>query len=131
MWPVLLSEIYVYWNIILLEFRTLSEADSALHSHITHCNNPDPGLKQIMECHDKLRQLLEELFIVEEESVSSTDLNAHSSIIPALMQDSLSRPPTSVSPDSDRGCNEMTEDSELPALAPLEVPQFDFDVQFG
>lgn len=103
--------------------RTLSEADSALHLHADSCTSMDPNLNQVIEYLHKLKQQLENLFQFSRESNTATDLQIQAAIQPVDDAHSLSQ---SISPDEGekRSCDL---DAELPALAPLEVPLFDFN----
>lgn len=108
--------------------RTLSEADAALHLHADTCTSMDPHLNQLIECLQKMRQQLEQLFQFSRESDTTTDLQLEA-IQPV---DEFAQSSQSISPEADKGSNDL--ETELPALAPLEVPQFDFgmlsDIKF-
>jgi len=89
--------------------KTLSETDNALQLHMNNCNG-DQNLNDVVECLRKMRNQLEKLFNVAPES-DKEDL--HSNAV--------------LSPSVDTGLNEI--ESDLPALAPLEMPSFDFSVK--
>ena len=105
----------------LLFKRTLSEADAALHLHADTCTSMDPHLNQVIECLQKMRQQLEQLFQFSRESDTTTDLQLDIQPVDEFAQSSQS-----ISPEADKGPNDL--EAELPALAPLEVPQFDFSM---
>ena len=87
----------------------MSETDNALQLHMNNCNG-DQNLNDVVECLRKMRNQLEKLFNVAPES-DKEDL--HSNAV--------------LSPSVDTGLNEI--ESDLPALAPLEMPSFDFSVK--
>ena len=75
-----------------------------------------------MECHERLEQQLEDLFNCcssDKETRGTLERNINSS-----STDHYSQPSVSPSPEEEKGPN-MSE-LELPPLAPLEVPRFDF-----
>ncbi|XP_057365611.1 nuclear receptor-binding factor 2-like [Daphnia carinata] len=102
--------------------RTLSEADAALHLHADTCTSMDPHLNQVIECLQKMRQQLEQLFQFSRESDTTTDLQLEA-IEPI---DEFAQSSQSISPETEKGSNDL--ETELPALAPLEVPHFDFSM---
>jgi len=104
--------------------RTLSEADSALQLHVDNCTSMDPNLSQVVECLHQMRIQLEKLFNVTPEPDKEKD--DHTDSTHPISDCACS--PRSLSPSVDVGLNEM--ESDLPVLAPLEVPNFDFSVKF-
>ena len=80
----------------------------------------DPHLGQVIECLQHLRQQLEQLFQFSHDSDTTTDLQLEA-IQPVNEYAQLSH---SISPEADKTANDS--ETELPALAPLEVPKFDF-----
>nr|CAH0113156.1 unnamed protein product [Daphnia galeata] len=105
--------------------RTLSDADAALHLHADTCTSMDPHLNQAIECLQKMRQQLEQLFQFSRESETTTDLQLETI-------DEFAQSSQSISPETEKGSSDL--ETELPTLAPLEVPQFDFamlsDIKF-
>jgi len=104
--------------------RTLSETDSALQLHVDSCTSLDPNLNQVVECLRKMRNQLENLFDITSESDKEEDIHTD----PTHPNFDRPRSPRSLSPSVDTGLNET--ESDLPVLAPLEVPKFDFSVKF-
>lgn len=107
-------------NLNLL-YRTLSEADAALTMHADTCTSMDPHLNQVIECLQKMKQQLEELFQFSHESNTTKDLQLMESTHPVQEYAQSSH---SISPEAEKSFNDL--EMELPVLAPLEVPQFDF-----
>ena len=64
---------------------------------------------------------LEQLFQFSHESNTARDDLQLDAIQPV---DEFARSSQSISPETDKSLNDL--DADLPALAPLEVPQFDF-----
>lgn len=96
----------------------------ALHLHADSCTSMDPHLSLVIECLNKMKQQLEDLFHFSRESDTATDsvdLQVEDAINP-IMEDDASK---SLYPDVDKRSSDL--DVELPALAPLEVPLFDFN----
>lgn len=102
--------------------RTWSDADAALQLHADTCTSMDPHLNQVIECLQKMRQQLEQLFQFSRESDTTTDLQLEA-IEPI---DEFAQSSHSISPETEKETNDL--ETELPALAPLEVPQFDFSM---
>ncbi len=106
----------------------MSDADAALHLHADTCTSMDPHLNQVIECLQKMRQQLEQLFKFSRESDTTTDLQLET-IEPI---DEFAQSSQSISPETEKGSSDL--ETELPTLAPLEVPQFDFamlsDIKF-
>ena len=107
-------------------FRTISNANNALHLHADLCSSVDPNLNQVIELLQKLKDQLEGLFKISLDSNKAIDLPTDKSSNPVCV---YAQSPKSLSPITDKGLHEI--ESDLPALAPLEVPQFDFNVEFG
>lgn len=103
--------------------RTLSETDCALKLHVDSCTSKDPNLIQVVECLHKLKIQLEKLFHIAPEPDME---NIHTN--PTRLNSDCTCAPRSLSASVDAGLNEM--ESDLPVLAPLEVPNFDFSVKF-
>ncbi len=103
----------------------MSDADAALHLHADTCTSMDPHLNQAIECLQKMRQQLEQLFQFSRESETTTDLQLETI-------DEFAQSSQSISPETEKGSSDL--ETELPTLAPLEVPQFDFamlsDIKF-
>jgi len=140
--------------------RTLAEADSALHSYASHCVDADPELKRVMECHDRLRLLLDELFgelqqlfdrlvvcVPGVPTIPRIQCEKWNRVLTRYFRSGASGQRTTQSATEDGGglspstppstpsstrvdsTDEAVghgDESELPALAPLEVPDFDF-----
>ena len=72
-----------------------------------------------------MRQQLEQLFQFSRESETTTDLQLETI-------DEFAQSSQSISPETEKGSSDL--ETELPTLAPLEVPQFDFamlsDIKF-
>lgn len=98
----------------------MSEADTALHLHADTCTSMDPHLNQVIECLQKMKQQLEQLFQFSHESNTTRDLQLEA-IQPV---DEFAQSSHSISPEAEKSSNDL--ETELPALAPLEVPQFDY-----
>ena len=71
-----------------------------------------------------MKQQLEDLFQFSRESDTATDLQIEGAIQP-IMEDDVHSPKSSFSPEIDKRSCDL--DVELPALAPLQVPLFDFN----
>ena len=84
----------------------------------------EPDLKLLMQQHEMLRRLLEELFQIDDRP-NTAAITGNSSILPASMEDSNTAS-ISLSPDLEKDHIDL--EAELPQLAPLEVPQFDFNM---
>jgi len=85
----------------------------------------DPNLNQVMECLQKMRQQLEDLFHFSRESNTATDLHLEGAIHP--VDDDADSMPKSLSPDDETDQRSRALESELPVLPPLQVPRFDFN----
>jgi len=104
--------------------RTLTEADTALQDHADVCTSMDPNLSHVIECLQKMRQQLEQLF--QFSHVSETDLQIEAAIQPVDIFGQSESITQSISPDEDKRPSE----AELPTFAPLEKPNFDFEFKF-
>ena len=74
-----------------------------------------------MECLQKMRQQLEQLFQFSRVSDTATDMQIEAAIQPV---DVFGQSSQSISPDDDKP---PSEDLPLPVFLPLEIPKFDFD----
>lgn len=108
------SEIIFFFN------RTLNEADSALQLHSDCCSSMDPNLNQVAECLRKMRQQLEQLFQLSRISDNS-DMQ-----LEAIKPADEGRYSPSFTSEGDN-----LAEADLPTLAPLEVPRFDFAMLSG